>query len=408
MKIADENNREDNKFVSWIKEHKKGVIIGSVISVVIIAVFVCLSLVNTKGFFVNSSEDVLYEDGRGNNESMVSTETETETEDLDPDKEENPGVMPVKEGKGTVKNVTTYTGIKTNTDDLVQLVKDTITHGREHIDENLKAESDAGFSALSKVIATIEWADSTNDAAKDVDAKFDYDAAFAEEDGSVTSIVDDANTELNTTLTYNHICGSIGTAIFDDVEIGMFDTTQCALLNFVRSGVYNFDVNKMNSFYVDATNNRVFVDGNDMKWQINFGVDFTYENKVYEALITNMDGKYKVIDILDSDDAQAEIIKYENVTIDKAQDPVGPGMNGGTGSDGLSNDVVIGDGGIKDPVIDEGNSNNNSNGDVNNGGNNSGLEDATDWNNSIGDYGPLGGNIYGESIESGEKVPGAN
>ena len=75
----------------------------------------------------------------------------------------------------------------------------------------------------------------------------------------------------------------------------------------------------------------------------------------------------------------------------------GMGVNGGTGSDGFPDDVVIGDGGIQDPGIEEGENRNNS-----------GVEDATDWNNSIGDYGPLGGNIYGEVIESGIKVPGAN
>lgn len=385
MKIA---GNDEFSFKKWLSDNKKAIAIAIAVILLVVGGLVALGSIGGSGPFGFIAESGgKYEDNRDEEQEMSKTDVEPtaepdESEVEDEDADENPGKTEARSSSGgTVRSVMGYTGIDTTTDKLVELVKQTVKHANEHINENLSREVVGDH--VSGALAAIKWAKG---------AGVDMNSGFADESGSKKPIQYDG--QPNENLTYNNVAGSMGTDIFDNQPMGQFRTDSTMLMNMIVNSIYEFDVNAMSGFWVDPSNNRKFVDGMEIQWDVNFGVNFNYGGQHYEALIGNRNGEYVVLDIIKGGDASSTIVNSAP-PVDQGKTPTGPSGNMGHGTDGFEDNVII-----------DGSNNGGTGGTNPNPGGNGGDTGNDGWMPELPPPQPAvdGGGVV---VESGEKLPGA-
>lgn len=383
MKIA---GNKDFSTKKWMCENKKTLIIAFM---AILAVVAGLLVVKTIGgneeIKSAQTSTARYEDNRDDEQAMdkVGSEEVNQSDDSEnlvdgADSDENPGQIEIKSNSGSmVHSMINFTGIDTNADQLVDLVKQTINHANGHINENIALEvvGPHMFGALEAV----KWTNGNG---------MDMNSGFADENGKKTAIqyADQPNDD----LTYNNVAGSMGTDIFNDDPMGQFRTGDTMLMNMVINGIYSFDTNFKGDFWVDPSNNRKFVDGKESQWDVNFGVHFNYDSQSFKALIGNMNNEYIVLDILKGGETGSTIVNSAP-PVDHGKEPSGLSGNMDNGSDGMDENVVIG-----------GNSNN-----LEDDSGNGKEMSPEEWNASLPPLQPgVGGPMSEPVIEGGGQVPG--
>lgn len=111
-------------------------------------------------------------------------------------------------------------------------------------------------------------------------------------------------------LTWLDICGCVGTVVFDAMDDsylhpGNYHSGTSYLAHMVAYGLYETDV-KSESLDVQAGNEHSFEVSGEM-FDVNFEAYFEHDGVKYIALIGNVDGAYKVLDIVNADDLEGEI-----------------------------------------------------------------------------------------------------
>lgn len=195
----------------------------------------------------------------------------------------------------SIQQVVNYTSIKTDEESLIQLVKDTIIG----VDNDLQAAYEKNPDLLS-VLSVIEGLEAVQ--------HDDLCVNFME------LVPKDMTLSVDSNLTVLDVSGSIGETVFEQFENFSTEgyTTEKELLgHLIGYGLYGVDVEGISDWSVQADNVYKFLDG-EIDFEINFDVLFNNNGVNYMALIGNVDGQYRVIDIINADKDQSILELIEN------------------------------------------------------------------------------------------------
>lgn len=320
---------------------------GINVKVTVICACLCLLVVGVVAGFVFGNK------GKASDDPIVDEiETEATVTDgldmmkVDTEETKEPEIQRT-EVEEEIARVTSYTGISSSEEDLVQLVKNTVIHANEWVTDATKET----VNRHEELIAVLDKLKAMEVSGEDVDTK----AVSEDEAFRVTGR--DSNGNENVELTYRNLAGSVGDAIFYNLDnVSEYYADRNTLEEFILDTGYSWDVGKMSNFVVDASNDRNLEDINGYQYRVNYIVSFDLsrdangdgqeETSNYSALIGNMDDQYIVLDVMLSSMVSESTNGREEVSV--AADPVAPvvkpsGASGNAGS--TTNEPKDGDGG---------------------------------------------------------------
>lgn len=195
----------------------------------------------------------------------------------------------------SIQQVSNYTSVNSDEESLIQLVKDTIIG----VDNDLQAAYEKNPD-LQSVLSVIEGLEAVQ--------HDDLCVNFME------LVPEDMTLSVDSNLTVLDVSGSIGETVFEQFENFSTEgyTTEKELLgHLIGYGLYGADVDEISDWSVQADNIYKFLDG-EIDFEINFDVLFNNNGVNYMALIGNVDGQYRVIDIINADKDQSVLELIEN------------------------------------------------------------------------------------------------
>lgn len=325
MKIVDNSNNE--------KRGKKPFIIGcsACLCVILIVVLVIVfSKISHKNQTTNGDNHVV-------DVFDVETQTTEESVTLQTPEPTQQTPMPTEEPKvdSNLEQVVSYTSTRTDEEGLIQLVKDTIAFANADLQEASKENE-----SLPLVLDVLESV-----GAEQYDQ---LDVNFVE------AIPEGVDLKVDESLTALDVAGSIGNSLFEQYEsFGPEGYTggKNLLAHFVGYGLYGVNVNGVSDWSVQADNLHKFVDG-DVEFEVNFDVLFTSNGIKWMALVGNVDGEYRVLDVINANKDQSLLKLIEDpveLTVPQSEPEPQPQQPGGNGGNGNGGGDGGNDGGNTDP-----------------------------------------------------------
>lgn len=183
------------------------------------------------------------------------------------------------QGQLANQEVVSYTGIEINEEELMQLVKGTITSANVRL-------QDAKLDEPSRVLAMLP-------AIEDARKRNALDETFAPLEDSFNPL-----REENRDWTFMEAASSLGYLLFNEknLERGyLYKSNFCK--HFVAQGVYDFDVEKLENFEIDTPSDVSFYEGNE-NFDVNFEIFFEYEGIKWVSLVGNVNDSYTIFDIV--------------------------------------------------------------------------------------------------------------
>lgn len=285
-------------------QKKKIMAVAGIIALACIGAGACAGSSNENNEAVESSDNVIEESS-----VIVSTEEAVTLEtDESTDSEET------TEPESEVPYVALYTSTDTDKESLTELVKNTIISVRSQINFNLSETTDHAKMFKNSVLnpALTAFADAdvnndNNDSDIDLTQKFNY--------GNDVNPFVDANAESNN-WTYEDIAGVLGYFIFTFDENNkttdyIQPVTDEYMKHFFIYNFYNCDVNNIDNSSWDlsgVTNTFYGTDKSPITYEVNYAMSFKHDGVSYKALIGNINGVYKVLDIIKSNDSMGKVI----------------------------------------------------------------------------------------------------
>ncbi len=188
-----------------------------------------------------------------------------------------------------------YTTDQTDEESLIQLVKDTITSAGIQIQYTEKAEKSRTKALLASV--------------SDARDKDSFDSAFVTLDPEYRDFV------VPEEWTFLQAAGGFGGLIFYGYELEGTAIPESNLLKyFIADGVYDFDVSELSDFHVTEGLGSIFVDADQSEFDVNFEVAFDSKGHgKYVALVGNVNGGYRVLDVVEEDKVSTVVEQNGNV-----------------------------------------------------------------------------------------------
>lgn len=190
-------------------------------------------------------------------------------------------------GDDQVEDLGLTTGIYTEREDLLDLVIDTLNGMKERFDGY--AEECEAFKTVLDELNGKSFAN-----ANQLNEKTGLD--ITECDGLKN-------------LTWLDVCGSIGAAIFNELEDpymhpANYKSGQEYLYHAIAYGVYGFDLKKDEMEIEEKDTYSIEVSSE--QFDVNFEVHFEHEGSEYVCLVGNMNGKYVLLDVMRKESEHGE------------------------------------------------------------------------------------------------------
>lgn len=279
MKKADDNNKE-----------KRGtkripIIFGAAVIVILAAVGVILM---SNGHKSDNQDEILVASGSGESQPTsipTSTPEPASTPNPTPEPTPTPASTPEPTASPEISEIICYTSIECDEQSLKELVIATL-HGA---DDRIRSYRDKheDFDALVSRLEAKGY-----NRRSQLDGQFEAPEGYQWENGSL-SVFD--------------VSGCVGTTISDGLDDNWFSYKNYIpgkgyLANMVAFGLYREKV-ETDDLIVEAGDTISFdIDGTE--YNINFEVSFEQGENTYVALIGNVDGVYKVLDIVNAHDLE--------------------------------------------------------------------------------------------------------
>lgn len=212
--------------------------------------------------------------------------------------ETHKGTVTASKGENEVQKVVSYTGIEINEDELIQLVKGTITSAKKRLQDAL----DNGDTGRVRVMLP---------AIEDARKRNALNETFKPLGDSLNPL-----REENRDWTFMEAASSLGYLLFEgkNLERGyLYKSNFCKY--FVSQGLYDFDVEKCQNFEIDTPSGVSFYDEKFEDFDVNFKIFFEYGDKKWVALVGNINNLYTILDIVEEDSLNGII------TINETEEP---------------------------------------------------------------------------------------
>lgn len=192
------------------------------------------------------------------------------------------------------QEVINYTTDEADEASLIQLVKDTIFYA------NLQLQNARGYgNRTNSILSAIEDANVLLDV--------DLDSTFEPVDASYHPLGDDCRD-----WTYMDAAGALGGLLFHEEDLEEAELRKSNLFKYLVTMVYWFDVDSVDNFEVEYQTQVLFPEVGQNGIDVIFTVRMNYWGTVWVALIGNIDGKYRVLDIVDEESLSKVIGEVEN------------------------------------------------------------------------------------------------
>lgn len=284
MKTEDNNNGKKGV-------NKRMLVIGGA------AALICIIAVAALALRPAGSEDMTAADNTpvSDNTAEIQTPNDNETVSSNTEEDEKTETIEVTtDDAAPIQQVSiNYASAESDEESLKQLVKDTIQSAGIQMEE---ARENGGSYGIDIVINAVEDARQRDDLA----------STFAPLGDSVNPLPDE-----NQNWTYMEVSGAVGGLLFNERDLSRNIMQQSDLLkNFVANGVYTFDCDNVEINEVKGIMETYFADVATGNYDVNFEVNMKYDDVEWIALVGNVDGLYRVLDVVKAEDLGNYVVYY--------------------------------------------------------------------------------------------------